>query len=517
MAETDVLIAGSGPTGLVLAIWLRRLGVRFRIIDKAERPATSSRALAIQARTLEFYRQLGLADKIVAAGFQFAAVNLWVSGRRAARVQIGGSGQGLSLFPYILILPQDIHEQILADHLAGLGIQVERGTELASFESTDHDVNCRLKRTGGREESSSALFLAGCDGAHSQVRKATEIDFPGDNYEHLFYVADVEATGSVMNRELNVGLDAADFLAVFPLKREGNARLIGTVRDDEKDPSKELSWNDVSTGVFERLKIEVSRVNWFSTYHVSHRVARHFRKGRVFLLGDAAHIHSPVGGQGMNTGIGDAVNLSWKLAAALRNHAAYELLDSYENERKAFAMRLVSSTDRIFSVATRPGRLARTVRLHVVPPIASFLFRFQAMRRFLFRTVSQTALCYRESDLNRGRAGRLHAGDRLPWIASEDGERHGDDNFAPLASLTWQLHIVGLPNSEIERVCDAHGITTHCFPWNPAAARAGFIRGAVYLVRPDGYVAFADPRASVEGLEAALGRWSLNRPTTPVA
>jgi 2-polyprenyl-6-methoxyphenol hydroxylase-like FAD-dependent oxidoreductase len=517
MAETDVLIAGAGPTGLVLAIWLRRLGVRFRIIDSAERPATNSRALAVQARTLEFYRQIGLADKIIAAGFKFAAVNLWVAGRRAARVPIDGSGGGISPFPYILILPQDIHEKILSDHLTELGIHVDRGTELVSFEASDHEVNCLLRKTDGREESGSALFLCGCDGAHSKVRKATGIDFPGDNYAHLFYVADVEATGSVMNRELNVGLDSADFLAVFPLKQEGNARLIGTVRYDAKDSTEDFSWNDVSSGIFERLKIQVSRVNWFSTYRVSHRVTRQFRKGRVFLMGDAAHIHSPVGGQGMNTGIGDAVNLSWKLAAALQTNAVPELLDSYEDERRAFALRLVATTDRMFTVATRAGPLARMIRLHVVPPIASFLSRFQAMRRFLFRTVSQTALCYRGCALNRGRAGSLHAGDRLPWIPSEGDHSNGDDNFTPLESLQWQLHVVGLPNGDIVRACDEHGVATHSFPWNPAAKRAGFVRDAVYLVRPDGYVAFADPRASVERLEAALGRWSVNRPKAPGA
>ena len=517
MAETDVLIAGAGPTGLVLAIWLRRLGVRFRILDMADRPATNSRALAVQARTLEFYRQIGLAEKIVAAGFQFAAVNLWASGSRAARVPIGGSGNGLSPYPYILILPQDIHEKILADHLASLGVQVERGTELVSLEATNNAVACRLRKRDGREESSSVKYLAGCDGAHSSVRKATGVDFPGDDYAHLFYVADVEATGSMMNRELNVGLDAADFLAVFPLKREGNARLIGTVRSDATDPSEDLTWNDVSTGILERLKIEVSRVNWFSTYHVSHRVTRHFRKGRVFLLGDAAHIHSPVGGQGMNTGIGDAVNLSWKLAAALKNDAVPEVLDSYEVERRAFALKLVASTDRIFSVATRAGTLARLVRLHIVPPVASFLFRFKAMRRFLFRTVSQTALCYRDCDLNRGRAGRLHAGDRLPWISPDGGHPNGDDNFTALESLQWQLHVFGIPNSEIERVCGSVGVATHSFTWNPAAARAGFLRDAIYLVRPDGYIAFADPRPTAERLEAALARWGLVRPMAPRA
>ena len=151
--------------------------------------------------------------------------------------------------------------------------------------------------------------------------RALQIGFAGGTYAHLFYVADVEVSGAAMNGDVHVALDTTDFLAVFPLKGEGRARLIGTVRDDAERQNENLAWNDVSKRVIEWMHIDVKRVNWFSTYRVHHRVADHFRKGRVFLLGDAAHIHSPVGGQGMNTGIGDAVNLAWKLAAVLRGRA----------------------------------------------------------------------------------------------------------------------------------------------------------------------------------------------------
>ena len=159
-----------------------------------------------------------------------------------------------------------------------------------------------------------------------------------------------------MNGELHVALDTSDFLAVFPLKEDGRARLIGTVRADAEHRHENLSWDDVSTRVIEWMRIDVERVNWFSTYHVHHRVADRFRKGRAFLLGDAAHIHSPVGGQGMNTGIGDAVNLAWKLAAVVHGRADASLLDSYEPERIAFARRLVATTDRAFTGVTSDGR-----------------------------------------------------------------------------------------------------------------------------------------------------------------
>ena len=178
----------------------------------------------------------------------------------------------------------------------------------------------RLRRSDGSEQAVEAAFIAGCDGTHSIVREALKVGFPGGTYSHIFYVADVEASGRAMNGELNGGLDEADFLAIFPLKGAGRARFIGTVKR-EAEARHDLTFDDVSPRLINRLDIKVERVNWFSTYHVHHRVAGHFREGRAFLLGDAAHIHSPVGGQGMNTGIGDAVNLAWKLAVVLQRRA----------------------------------------------------------------------------------------------------------------------------------------------------------------------------------------------------
>ena len=182
--------------------------------------------------------------------------------------------------------------------------------------------------------------------------------FPGGTYRQIFYVADVEASGPAVNGELHVDLDEADFLAVFPLKGEGRARLIGTVRDERADHAERLKFDDVSARAIENLKVDVKTVNWFSTYHVHHRVTDHFRKGRAFLLGDAAHIHSPAGGQGMNTGIGDAINLAWKLAAVLDGRAGDALLDSYEAERIPFARRLVADhRPRLLAGdGRRPGR-----------------------------------------------------------------------------------------------------------------------------------------------------------------
>ncbi len=491
--NTDVLVVGAGPTGLVLALWLTRLNVRVRIVDKTAEPGTTSRAIALQARTLELYRQVGLADAVVEGGRKAGAANLWVAGKQVARAVLGDMGKGLSPFPYALIFPQDEHERLLIDRLAGGGVEVERQTELVDFTDTDGRVVARLKRPDGTIETCAAAYVAGCDGAHSLVRETLKIGFPGGTYAHLFYVADVEASGATMNGEVHVALDTTDFLAVFPLKDQGRARLIGTVRADAEHHHENLSWNDVSRRVIEWMRIDVERVHWFSTYHVHHRVADEFRKRRAFLLGDAAHIHSPVGGQGMNTGIGDAVNLAWKLAAVLNGRADQSLLDSYEPERIAFARRLVATTDQAFTGVTSDGPIARRVRLNVVPVVIPMIFTFAATRRFMFRTISQTAVNYRGSSLSEGRAGTVHGGDRLPWVTANANDA---DNFTPLTSLDWQVHVYGDAAPEIQATCAERTLPLHVFPWRPAIGRTGLRRGAAYLVRPDGYVALACPEGS---------------------
>src|SRR5712671_3367321 len=255
--DTDVLIVGAGPTGLVLALWMTRLGVRVRIIDQTAEPGTTSRALVVQARTLELYRQIGLADAVIEGGRRIAAVNLWVAGKQVARAVFGNMGAGLSPFPYALIFPQDEHERLLIDRLAEVGVEVERQTELLGFKDATTRVLARLKRTDGASEVCEAAYIAGCDGAHSTVREALKIGFPGGIYAHLFYVADVEAGGPSMNGELHVALDKTDFLAVFPLKGEGRARLIGTVREEAEHQRENLSWDYVSKRVVEWMSIDV--------------------------------------------------------------------------------------------------------------------------------------------------------------------------------------------------------------------------------------------------------------------
>jgi 2-polyprenyl-6-methoxyphenol hydroxylase-like FAD-dependent oxidoreductase len=496
MTDRLVLIAGAGPTGLVLALWLTKLGIKVRIIDKTAEPGTTSRALAVQARTLEFYHQVGIDDAVVAGGVKVSNLNLWVKGRRAARVPLDDTGKGVTPYSFALVFPQDAHERLLIERLAALGVRVERQTELLRFTQSDIGVTATLRRADGSEEVCEAAYLAGCDGASSVVRGQLGIGFPGGTYTGLFYVADIVASGEAVDGDLKVDIEDADFIVLFPLEGQGHVRLVGTVRDlPEGDPAK-LSFDAVKGKAIEHLRLDIERVNWFSSYRVHHRVALRFRDKRAFLLGDAAHIHSPVGGQGMNTGIGDSVNLAWKIAAVLKDKASETLLDTYEAERIRFAQRLVATTDRAFTIVTSRGGVAAFVRTRIVPLVVPLLFRLGAMRRLLFRTVSQTQVSYRESPLSTGTAGKVHGGDRLPWVELGSGE----DNFAPLTSLSWQVHVYGEVRRGVSEACAELRLPLHVFAWQKTMRRAGLQKDALYLVRPDGYVALADASADPQRL-----------------
>jgi 2-polyprenyl-6-methoxyphenol hydroxylase-like FAD-dependent oxidoreductase len=421
-------------------------------------------------------------------------INLWVRGRRQTHVSFADFAGDIT--PYgPFIFPQDQHERLLIARLEKLGISVERKTELISYRQDDGGVVAELRGPSGQLESCAARYLAGCDGARSAVREVMGTGFPGGTYQHVFYVADVEASGPATNGELHVDLDEADFLAIFPMKGQGRARLVGTVRDEHAERG-ELKFADVSDRAIQNMKVTINKVNWFSTYHVHHRVTDHFRDRRVFLLGDAAHIHSPAGGQGMNTGIGDAINLAWKLNSVIAGKAGDKLLDTYEFERMPFARKLVATTDRAFTLATAEGRIADFVRTRIVPIVVPLLFGFAATRRYLFRAVSQTTIEYHKSPLSRGAAGAVRGGDRLPWAPVP-----GADNFDSLSGPHWQVHVYGMARQDVSAWCGKHDVRLHQYAWHDKHAAAGFARDALYLIRPDAYVALADPGQTSASLD----------------
>jgi 2-polyprenyl-6-methoxyphenol hydroxylase-like FAD-dependent oxidoreductase len=445
---------------------------------------------------------LGIDRPTLERGVKFKAANIWLRGEHAGRVPFADMGPDLSQFPYALIFPQDLHEQLLVEQLERLGVAVERNTELLDFTAASDSVAATLRKDGVTLPPVSFTYLAGCDGARSTVRQKLNVGFDGGTYDNIFYVADVQATSPVVNGEVNIALDDADFVAIFPMNAPDHIRLVGVVTRDEKN-KKEFRWEDVDRRILDRLKINVQHVKWFSTYHVHHRVASHFRQQNVFILGDAAHVHSPVGGQGMNTGIGDAVNLAWKLGAVLQRRAPASILDTFEPERIAFARRLVASTDRAFTFINAHGSLATQVRLRIVPRLLPALFGFAASRRLLFKTISQININYRHSPLSAGHAGPIHAGDRLPWFQFSDAS----DNFAPLASRQWQLHVYGEASPALSTLCTDYTLPLHVFSWQPDMHHVGLRQNAAYLIRPDGYTGLVEPHADSKVISAYLDHW----------
>ncbi|MCC2970989.1 FAD-dependent monooxygenase [Massilia sp. IC2-476] len=497
MDRYDVLIAGAGPTGMVLALALAKQGTRACIVDKADGPGTTSRAMAVQARTLELYRPLGLTDEVAGAGRPNPCINLWVRGKRRAKLSLRDAGARLTPYPYVLIYPQDAHEQLLERHLEAAGVRILRRTELTGFDETADGIAAQLRRADGDNQLVEARYLCGCDGARSFVRRQLGTGFAGGTYDHIFYVADVQSRGQAANGEIHLSLETSDFVIFLGYDDAGRGRLVGTIRD-ERDEASILSFDDVSHRAMASLGLEVEQVHWFSTYRVHHRVTDHYRKGRAFLLGDAAHVHSPAGGQGMNTGIGDAINLAWKLAAVVRGEARDSLLDTYEKERIAFARKLVDTTDRLFSFVTAESSVADFVRTRIAPTFASAAYGIGPVRESIFRILSQTTINYHDSPLSSGVAGRVHGGDRLPWVAAGDD---GQDNYAPPARIDWQVHVYGQAYPDLRAWCDRHGMILREFDWRQEHEEAGFARNAGYLLRPDGYVALCDPGASAQALE----------------
>ena len=521
--EVPVLIAGAGPTGLMLACELARRGVPFRLVDGKRGPTRESRALVVQARTLELWQALGIADGAVAAGGRTAAGNLYVGPRRVPRRPRADIGTGLTPFPFVLVLEQSRNEELLGDRLRELGGVVEWQTTLADFDAGPDGVQAVLRHADGREERVAARWLVGCDGAKSRVRERLGLAFAGGTYENAFYVADTRVDWALPDGELTVCLSRETFVLFFPMPGGPRRyRVIGILpRDGVDEPT--LRFEDIEAAVRAQMDIPVrfSETTWFSAYRVHHRSVERFRQGVCLLAGDAAHVHSPVGAQGMNTGLQDAANLAWKLALVVHGRAREGLLESYHAERWPVAQRLLASTDRAFRVIIARDPLLRAFRLRVFPWLAARLMGQPAIRRRMFRLVSQTGLAYRDGPLAGGtRLPGARPGERLPHA-----ELQSPLVAAPCSVYAWlaapRLHLLLLQRRDSTELATLAAqwrtrfearypscIEVHALTPDGGAAGLFAVLGvgerALLLVRPDHYIAWIDRRFEREPLEHFL-------------
>ena len=499
--DTDVLVVGAGPTGLMLANQLGRRGVRSMIIDRHAGPSRETRALGVQARTLEIYSHLGIADSALALGKRSTGANIWSQGHLAARVPLGDIGRDISPYPFLLILGQDENERLLGESLRRWDMAVQWNTSLVSLEQDAGQVKAILRQPDGALREITAAWVAGCDGAQSAVRDLNGIAFEGAPYEHVFFVADTVVTGAMVPDELNVYLWREGFHLFFPMRGTDHWRLVGILPPDMRGRD-DLTFEEVIPSLRHEAGTGLSfrSCSWFSTYRIHHRRAARFRDRRCFLLGDAAHIHSPVGAQGMNTGLQDAYNLAWKLAMVTSGLAGTALLDSYEDERAPVARRLLSTTDQVFSLMVSDSPLVGLLRTRVFPKVAALAMRTERLRRLAFGTISQTGIRYRDSRLSETLAGlpdaAPRAGDRFPWLQLKlQAGGPTEDLFAILDDTRFNLLLFGQgsPPGGLPELGDR--LRIHAIPADLAntteLARAQISRPSFYLLRPDGHVGLA--------------------------
>jgi 2-polyprenyl-6-methoxyphenol hydroxylase-like FAD-dependent oxidoreductase len=539
----DVLVVGAGPTGLTLAAQLRAFGVRFRLVDRNVDRVHESRALAVQARTIEIFDSLGFGEALVSRGSPSVRVALCFEGGPVARVELGAFAAADTRFPFILFVSQAQTEALLAEHLVGAGVAVERGVELVEAAPDGEEVRCRLRHQDGREESIRARYVVGCDGAHSTIRKQAGISFEGDAYLQDFMLGDLEADGPNEPDTLNVHAAGGCVALFFPLHAPATWRVIamrGGRRDGHAPDDHTLTRADLALGELQAVvdgataaAVRLRDPVWLTHFRLHHRQASRYGSGRLLLAGDAAHIHSPVGGQGMNTGIQDAWNLGWKLALVVKGRAGEELLGTYTAERWPVGRNLLRYTDRAFTLFARVmsgGRVAAWFRRMIVARVVPWVFRVRAVRGLAFRLVSELAIAYRRSPAVTEGSPRLRrgprAGDRLP-DATVDRNGLATHLQRETAGPRFHLLLCGGDGEawdagriealrrdypdllEVVRITRAGAADALVDGTGEALRRLGVLGGAAaqYLVRPDGYIAARCKGHDLAPVTRYLRRW----------
>ncbi|ERJ40238.1 hypothetical protein L810_4999 [Burkholderia sp. AU4i] len=520
MADTlpdirPVLIVGAGPTGLAAAMSLARARVPVRIIDRLAAPAPHSRAIGIQARTLELLEQHRAVEPFLALGHRAHAAALHADGRVIARLDFDPLH---TRYPYLLFLDQTVTERLLAEHLARLGVTVERGATLTACDAGGASLDVSIRRADGRDESFAPSYLIAADGAHSTVRHLLGLGFTGQAFEQTFLLADFAAIPDWPDEEIHLFATPEGMAGLFPMGG-GRYRLVAD-RPPGSDASSDapvpsLAECDAIVRARAGVSISPSDLVWSSYFHLHSRMVDRLRHGRVFFAGDAAHVHSPAGAQGMNTGIQEAFNLGWKLARVLGAGTPERLLDTYHAERHPIERDVLRQTGFVTQVVEAERGAMKLLRDHVVPLLASF----GPMRDAVRRTVSELGVQYRKSPLTLERVldGGPRAGERAPdaFVRVVDGplgqapgtarlydlhdpasftllllEEPPDADAGALPPIPADAQVLAqgleriMPDAvRVWRVTDAEGGDAGL------AQEYGRSRPSFYLLRPDGYVA----------------------------
>ncbi|MBA3785412.1 MAG: FAD-dependent monooxygenase [Acidobacteria bacterium] len=506
--KTDVIIVGAGPTGLSLACQLVRYGIDFVIVEKNEGVTPYSKAIGVHARTLEIYEQLGLAQKAVERGAIAGKARVIAGGEVRGEFDLSNVGEGLSPYPFVLMLEQSKNEQLLYEYLQSHRKEVLWNTELESFSQNDAGITAQVKTANGAIQTIEAKYLAACDGAKSLVRHALGLVFSGSTFERMFYVADAQVDWHLSHDALHICLSKNSFLLFFPLKGEKRYRIVGVFPEEFAGDEGEVLYEEIERRIKEeaQLELDIHNVEWFSTYKVHARHVSRFSTGRCFLAGDAAHIHSPAGAQGMNTGIQDGYNLAWKMALVLKGKADEKLLETYNEERLENAKNLLQTTDRLFQFAAGSEWFLEFLRTNVVPPLAKYILSFDAVKKLLFPRISQIGINYRHSSLSH-HAGdenfNVKAGDRMPYFTIDEKSIY-DFLREP------KFHFLVFSNEQIDfkELFGRIGkydewIDCQSFPLAPRVSEIfGTTKPFSLLLRPDNHVGFVSEQISADEVKS---------------
>lgn len=520
--NTDILIVGAGPTGLAVANLLARFHINFRMIDARAGPVDESRALVMHGRTLELLDKLDLADHAIASGQKMMAVDVLVNGKPAAVLSLNAPGSQVSPYQYSLVYEQSQTERLLLEGMKDFSPQVEWNTHLLSLTQTDQEATAVIRRSGGGEETITAAYVVGADGASSTVRHALGMPFEGSTYTYGFFLADVEMTWPRGRDNWYLDLTREGFYSFFPMYGGNRFRIVASVTP-EQIAKGELSFEELRELLARQrgLAITMTSANWISIYRVHHRMAKQFRVGRCFLVGDAAHIHTPAGGQGMNTGIGDAYNLAWKLALVVNKQAHSNLLESYERERQPVARAVLGGTDKVFGMQVTGDPVWQRARLSLIPPLVKMLAAL-GLDKWVYKIAAQMWIAYRKSPAvseryAHGKGSGVRAGDRAPYGLFEEGLQQQTSVFSVLKGVEHHLllfeglHADGTLETFQEKVKDLLKGYTVPLALHPIPAENRTLhkvydaqRSRLFLIRPDGYIAYSGQATDLESFKAYL-------------